>query len=104
MQTRRILYIEDSPNSRLLIRKILERDGFEVHEAEDGVSGIEKAKAVRPDLILVDMHIPELDGFATATRLKGFPQFYSRTRWFRDGHPPEGISAIQGNPHCCHYR
>ncbi len=91
MQTKRILYIEDNYNSRLLIRKILERDGFEVYEAEDGISGIHEAKAVRPDLVLVDLQVPELDGFATATRLKGFPQFTETPIVAITGHATAGM-------------
>ncbi len=91
MPTKKILYIEDNPNSRLLIRKILEREGFDVYEAEDGVRGIDEAKVVRPDLILVDLDIPELDGFATATRLKGFPQFRKTPIVAITGHATEGI-------------
>lgn len=69
----KILYIEDDPFSRKLVRHILEQEGFTVIEAEDGLSGIQVALDEKPDLILMDLHIPGLDGYEAATRLKSIP-------------------------------
>lgn len=71
MTPKRILYIEDDPGSRRLVRKILERDGYLVYDAENGMDGIDQAKTICPDLILMDMRIPVMDGYETTTRLRG---------------------------------
>ncbi len=70
----KILYIDDHAESRLLIRHVLEAEGYEVIEAEEGSSGVRKAEAERPDLILVDIMMPGLDGRETTTRLRGISQ------------------------------
>lgn len=69
----KILYIEDDPFSRMLVRHILERAGYAVIEAADGLSGIQVALDQRPDLILMDIHISGLDGHEVATKLKSMP-------------------------------
>ena len=67
----RIVHIEDDPANRLLVRKLLTRAGYEVLEAEDGVSGVKLACQSNPDLVLVDLNIPGLDGFEVTLRLRG---------------------------------
>ncbi len=69
----RVLHIEDRRENRLLVRKLLEARGFEVVDAVDGLVGLELARTVGPDLILVDINIPGLDGYEVVTRLKGDP-------------------------------
>jgi two-component system cell cycle response regulator len=69
----KILYIEDNAENRLLIRRVLEPEGYEVLEAESGLDGIEKAKTARPDLILIDIMMPDLDGREATTRLRSIP-------------------------------
>jgi signal transduction histidine kinase len=70
----RILHIEDDPANRLLVRKLLKADdGYEVTDAADGLEGVRLACASRPDLVLVDLNIPGLDGFEVALRLRGEP-------------------------------
>jgi CheY-like chemotaxis protein len=69
----KILYIEDDPFSRKLVRHILEREGYVVIEAVDGLSGFQAALDQRPDLILMDIHISGLDGHEVATKLKSMP-------------------------------
>jgi signal transduction histidine kinase len=66
-----ILHIEDRRENRLLVRKLLESQGFTVNEAVDGLAGIEMAERTRPDLILLDINIPALDGYEVVTKLKG---------------------------------
>lgn len=61
--SRRILIIEDNEVNRRLIRDILQFHGFEVIEASDGKEGIDMAIKQRPDLILLDMQLPVMDGF-----------------------------------------
>jgi signal transduction histidine kinase len=69
----RILHIEDDPANRLLVRKLLQNAGYEVIEAADGLEGVRLACADRPDLVLVDLNIPGLDGFEVTLRLRGEP-------------------------------
>jgi len=69
----RILHIEDDPANRLLVRKLLQAAGHEVIDAADGLEGVRLACAQRPDLVLVDLNIPGLDGFEVALRLRGEP-------------------------------
>ena len=66
----RIVHIEDDPANRLLVRKLLARAGHEVLEAADGVAGIRLACSAQPDLVLVDLNIPGLDGFEVTLRLR----------------------------------
>ncbi len=68
-----ILHIEDDPANRLLVRKLLVPQGFEVIDAVDGIEGIRKACAQRPDLILVDIAIPGMDGYEVTLRLRAEP-------------------------------
>src|SRR5216683_2635525 len=70
--TPRILYIEDNPESRALVRSVLEPRGFDVLEASDGIAGIDLAIAAHPDLILCDIEMPGIDGYETATRLRSY--------------------------------
>ncbi|HEY7362949.1 MAG TPA: response regulator [Methylomirabilota bacterium] len=72
--TSRILYIEDDPGSRLLVRSVLERAGYVVLDAEDGITGMEVALRERPALILLDVNLPEVDGYTVATALRTFPK------------------------------
>ncbi len=68
-----ILYIEDNPENRLLVRRILEAEGYAVTEAEDGYAGLEAARASTPDLILLDINLPEIDGYELVRRLRQLP-------------------------------
>jgi twitching motility two-component system response regulator PilH len=63
----RILIVDDSPSQLLGIKRIVEKLGHETLTAEDGAAGVEVAKAEKPDLILMDVVIPNLNGFQ-ATR------------------------------------
>ena len=69
----RILHIEDDPANRLLVRKLLAAPGFEVVDAVDGNDGIRKALSDPPDLVLVDIAIPGLDGYEVTLRLRAEP-------------------------------
>src|SRR3954453_15825314 len=65
----KVLVIDDEAPIRLLCRVNLEAEGMNVLEAEDGPSGIEKARAEQPDVILLDVMMPQLDGWQVAERL-----------------------------------
>ena len=69
----RILHIEDDSANRLLVRKILTPAGFDVIDAADGLEGIRKAISDHPDLVLVDIAIPGLDGYEVTLRLRAEP-------------------------------
>jgi two-component system cell cycle response regulator DivK len=68
-----ILYIEDNPDNRTLIRRILESEGYAVREAPDGPIGLQMAAEARPDLVLMDINLPEIDGYEVTARLKQLP-------------------------------
>jgi two-component system cell cycle response regulator DivK len=70
---KKILYIEDNEQNMYLVTYILEKNGYEVHAAQDGQEGIDKAAAVRPDLILLDIQLPRMDGYTVARQLRTNP-------------------------------
>ena len=69
----RLLYVEDNEMNRDMLSRRLQRRGFEVLIAADGEQGITVAAAERPDLILMDMSLPVLDGWEATRRLKAAP-------------------------------
>jgi len=74
----RILIIEDQADIRRLIRWTLEFEGYEIHEASNGQAGLEQARAVRPELIMLDVMMPGgLDGFHVCAQLKADPALAS---------------------------
>ena len=73
MTSKRVLYIEDNFQNKRLVKKILAAKGYEVLEAEDGLQGIALAARERPDLILMDINIPGIDGMEATSRLKSSP-------------------------------
>jgi DNA-binding NarL/FixJ family response regulator len=67
---RTVLIVDDHPGFRSAARALLEADGFDVvGEAADGESGLAAAERLRPGLVLLDIQLPDLDGFAVAERL-----------------------------------
>jgi len=73
MGIKKILAVEDNEKNLLLIRDVLRYYGYEVIEAKDGAEGIKMAKSHKPDLILMDMQMPVMDGFAAIKMLKNDP-------------------------------
>jgi two-component system, cell cycle response regulator DivK len=69
----KILVIEDNEQNLYLIRYILEGCDYEVHSAPDGQEGIRLAASLVPDLILLDIQLPVMDGYAVARSLRGNP-------------------------------
>lgn len=65
-----ILLIEDNEQNRYLLTFLLEKSGYKVLSAADGVRGIEAARASVPVLILLDIHLPTMDGYAVARALR----------------------------------
>jgi len=70
---RTILLIEDNEQNRYLATFLLEQHGYQVVSAPDGPSGIETAKNLPPDLILLDIQLPLMDGYAVACALREIP-------------------------------
>lgn len=70
----KILVADDEKDNRVIARETLESAGYQVVEAETGPQVLERAAADRPDLILLDLSMPEQDGWQTARRLKADPQ------------------------------
>jgi len=68
-----ILVIEDNEQNLYLVRFMLEKHGFTIREARDGRQGISLASELRPDLILLDIQLPMLDGYAVAAGLRKDP-------------------------------
>jgi CheY-like chemotaxis protein len=66
----RILYVEDNDDNIYMLQNRLRRQGFEVLIARDGASGVEIARSERPDLILMDLGLPVMDGWEASRRLK----------------------------------
>ncbi len=69
----KILYVEDNDDNVYMLRGRLTRAGFEVAVATDGEQGVAMAAAAAPDLILMDLSLPVLDGWEATRRLKGAP-------------------------------
>ncbi|MFL7793855.1 MAG: response regulator [Anaerolineae bacterium] len=70
MSDNHILYIEDNPGNRMLVRRILEAEGYEITEATDGPAGLEIAAREQFALILLDINLPEIDGYDLAKRMR----------------------------------
>ena len=65
-----VLVVEDFDDTRFMLRVMLEVNGYHVIEASDGLQAVEVAQSERPDLILMDMNLPQLDGFAATRRIR----------------------------------
>jgi two-component system, cell cycle response regulator DivK len=72
---KKILIIEDNDQNLYLITFLLEKQGYEVFQARDGESGITKARDILPDMILLDIQLPQMDGYTVARKLKSDSTF-----------------------------
>ncbi len=70
---RRVLVVDDAATVRAYSRKVLEADGFAVDEAVNGIDGLEHALANPPDLLIVDINMQKMDGYAMLRRLRQEP-------------------------------
>jgi two-component system, cell cycle response regulator DivK len=70
-----IMYVEDNPDNRLLVRRILKAEGFQVIEAENATTALQVLQNQIPDLILMDINMPDIDGYTLTARLKAQPLF-----------------------------
>ena len=71
----KILHVEDNRENRMLVRAVLEAEGYTIIDAEDGLSGIEAAIREEPALILLDVNLPAVDGYEVVAIIKSFPAF-----------------------------
>lgn len=72
-----VLIIEDNPINRDVLGRRLERRGYNVRFAEDGLSGIAATKALKPDVVLMDIGLGEMDGWEATRRIKADPEVSS---------------------------
>ncbi len=70
-----ILYVEDNSDNRKLVRRVLEAEGYAVAEAKDGQQAMERLLSEQIDLALMDINMPEVDGYTLTARIKAMPQF-----------------------------
>ncbi|MBN2232773.1 MAG: response regulator [Deltaproteobacteria bacterium] len=74
-EKKKILVVDDEPDFASIVKTNLESEGFTVNVAFNGVEGLEKVKADRPDAIVLDVMMPEKDGYQVCAELKGDPQY-----------------------------
>lgn len=81
-----ILIVEDNRTNALILRTMLQKSGYQAVVATDGAEGVEMAERLRPRLVLLDLHMPRLDGFAAAAEIRR-----------RAGRHPPAIVAVTAN-------
>ena len=71
---KKILVVEDDTDNRRIVVKVLSVEGYDIVEATDGVQALARARADQPDLILMDLALPNMDGWEATRRLKADPE------------------------------
>jgi len=99
----RILYIEDTENNRILVSRRLSKAGFEVLTANHAVSGLELAEKELPDVILMDMGLPGMDGWEATKHLKANPKIEHIPVIALTAHAMAGDREKTLNAGCCDY-
>jgi CheY-like chemotaxis protein len=77
MSGKKILLVDDNDAVRELLREVLEGAGYEVQEAADGHEALERVEEIRPNLVMLDLQMPKLDGFSVLRALRANPRFAS---------------------------
>ncbi len=72
-----ILYVEDNSENRKLVRRVLEVEGYAVVEAKDGVQALERLETELIDLALMDINMPDMDGYTLTAKIKAMPKYAS---------------------------
>jgi two-component system cell cycle response regulator DivK len=72
-----ILYVEDNPDNRMLVRRVLMAEDYNVVEAPSATEALKKLETLRPDLILMDINMPEMDGYTLTAKIRALPQLGS---------------------------
>ena len=70
-----ILYVEDNPDNRLLVKRILLAEDYSLLEAMDATEALNVLKTNHPDLILMDINMPDMDGYTLTAKIKSLPGF-----------------------------
>jgi two-component system, cell cycle response regulator DivK len=70
-----ILYVEDNPDNRMLVRRILLSEDYALLEATDAKDALDVLKTAQPDLILMDINMPDMDGYTLTAKIKSLPGF-----------------------------
>jgi len=70
-----ILYVEDNPDNRMLVRRILLSEDYGLIEAQNAAQALDLLKDAHPDLILMDINMPDMDGYTLTSRIKSMPGF-----------------------------
>lgn len=73
-ETITLLYVEDNPENRLLVRRVLQVEGYTVVEAINATQALQVIETISPKLILMDINLPEVDGYTLTARLKTIPK------------------------------
>ena len=68
-----ILYVEDNSDNRMLIRRVLNAEGYNVHEAASAIAALDILKSMLPDLILMDINMPDMDGYTLTAHIRALP-------------------------------